>query len=406
MASAAALGIVAVATPAGAYDVKQTSHGDPVHWDESEVHFAFDASLDALAGSQPAVDAAFQSWSGHVGAPILVTDRAAETLRPGFDRKNTITFAPKGHAAAGKALAITVLTYDNNSGRVLDADVIVNGRYHFAVLPADARKTDRIQSMDGIGHEDSEEEPTEIDVYDLHHVVAHEAGHTLGMNDETDKHDTLMYRYSSANDASIRTPVGDDIEGLSQLYGDQVHGEGGCGNATVAPHKPSNEAGAAALALLLGFAAFVVLRQKASRTRVSFALASAVATFALASVPSVSVATEAKASTFVAPGHARAVVSEARTTVGDDGLFRTELKMSTKACRAGGCPKVATMTTWGGVRGDLRQEVGGFYAPSVGSEVDVSFAKLPSALAPAANPLAGRAVMNSGLAKVVTAIRK
>ena len=44
------------------------------------------------------------------------------TGKPGFDEKNGVFYMSGGYAPAGRALAITVLTYDNASGRILDAD--------------------------------------------------------------------------------------------------------------------------------------------------------------------------------------------------------------------------------------------------------------------------------------------
>ena len=74
---------------------------------------------------------------------------------------------PDGYAPAGRALAITVLTYDNASGRILDADIIVNGSYKFAVLRdgrgrrqpgAHRHGSAHPSNTDGISHQ--EEAPT------------------------------------------------------------------------------------------------------------------------------------------------------------------------------------------------------------------------------------------------------
>src|SRR5690606_21498076 len=81
---------------------------------------------------------ALSSWSGSVGAPELEVAPHDETspTKAGFDQKNGVFFVRGGYAPAGRALAITVLTYDNRSGRILDADVIFNGAYSFEVLDA------------------------------------------------------------------------------------------------------------------------------------------------------------------------------------------------------------------------------------------------------------------------------
>src|SRR5690606_14244822 len=163
---------------------------------------------------------AMAAWSGTVGAPDL-EERALDAespTAPGFDRKNGVFFMRDGYAPAGRALAVTILTYDNATGRILDADIVFNGAYTFEVLPEDVHeKATRVQAdayptaTDGIAHEDANVDRGAV--YDLHHVVAHELGHSVGMNDEMDRDDALMYRYSAPNDPSLRSPADDDIAG-------------------------------------------------------------------------------------------------------------------------------------------------------------------------------------------------
>ena len=229
---------LAFGTPdAHAYVVKKTSKGELVHWETRTVDYTFDPSIDAsIPDAVDATSRAMVSWSGTVGAPEL-QGHAANTVvspptRPGYDEKNGLFFMPNGYAPAGRALAITVLTYDNGTGRILDADIIVNGSYKFAVLRDAANGVAAEMSSagappsttDGISHQiDGDAADT---VYDLHHVVAHELGHSLGMNDEMDRKDALMYRYSSPNDATMRAPASDDIAGLAELYSTKLEASG------------------------------------------------------------------------------------------------------------------------------------------------------------------------------------
>jgi hypothetical protein len=247
------------ATTANAFEVKKTSKGELVHWEESTVKYTIDPSVDQnVAQATDATLEAMKSWSGTVGAPDLGTlahDDASPT-KPGFDQKNGVFYMAGGYAPAGKALAITVLTYDNATGRILDADVIFNGSYAFQVLappgaPVIAQESSPTaahpSTTDNVTHDD-EGIAAEGTVYDLHHVVAHELGHSLGMNDELVRKDALMYRYSAPNDATMRAPATDDIEGLAELYSTQIEAHGnGCGNATVSPKAPSHTASHAAM---------------------------------------------------------------------------------------------------------------------------------------------------------------
>jgi hypothetical protein len=399
LGAAGALLVSAVAAPdAHAYVVKKTVRGALVHWESPTVDYTFDPSIaESVPDALSATSHAMLSWSGTVGAPELQGHEAKTVIAPpkapGFDQKNGVFFMPNGYAPAGKALAITVLTYDNASGRILDADIIVNGTYKFAVLqdvgvaaqaPKDVSGA-HPSNTDGIAHQD---EATSLDtVYDLHHVVAHELGHSLGMNDEMQRKDALMYRYSAPNDATLRAPASDDIAGLAELYSTKLEASGnGCGNATVAPRKPSLAASHFAMAATLGFLFFLVLRGRSDRrARLAFVAAAAVATYVMLPTISKNDGGVARASD-LAPGHARAKVLATSTSM-EAGLLKTTYQLATTVCRAASCPKIGEGSAWGGVAGDIRQEVGGQLAPRTGDDVDVSFTTLPSALAPLSLPL-------------------
>jgi len=411
--TAAALVLATFGAPdAHAFVVKKTSKGELVHWDQRTVDYTFDPSVDTnVQDAVSATTRAMASWSGTVGAPELQGHAAATVTdapkKPGFDQKNGVFFMPSGYAPAGRALAITVLTYDNTSGRILDADIIVNGSYRFAVLGAalDVSAQEHIGSAhpsatDGITHQ--EETQTTDTVYDLHHVVAHELGHSLGMNDEMERRDALMYRYTSPSDATLRAPASDDIAGLAELYSTKLEASGnGCGNATVAPKKPSLAASHFAMVATLGFLFFLVLRGRSDRrARFAFVAAAAVATYAMLPTISKDEGNVAKASQ-LAPGHARAKVLNTTTTM-EDGLLKTTYKLATTACRAATCPKLGEGVSWGGTAGNIRQEVGGQLAPNSGDDVDVSFTKLPNAIAPLSQPLGAR-ISDSETVRVITA---
>ena len=409
----AVFALAAFGTPdAQAYVVKKTSSGELVHWEGRTIDYTFDPSVDAnVPDAAGAAARAMGSWSGTVGAPDLQGHAASTVVdpptKPGFDQKNGVFFMANGWAPAGRALAITVLTYDNVTGRILDADIIVNGSYKFAVLrdAAAAAGSDRHlagahpSNTDGITHAD---EGQSLDTtYDLHHVVAHELGHSLGMNDEMERKDALMYRYSSPNDATMRAPASDDIAGLAELYSTKLEASGnGCGNATVAPKKPSLAASHFAMVATLGFLFFLILRGRSDRrARLAFVVAAAVAAYAL--LPSISKNDSGVARAGdLAPGHARAKVLTTTTSM-EEGLLKTTYKLATTACRATTCPKMGEGSAWGGTTGNIRQEVGGQFAPSTGDDVDVSFTKLPSGLAPLTLPL-GAPSSDVGTVRVIT----
>lgn len=410
--AAALIATAAFAADADAYVVKKTSRGELVHWETATVSYTLDPSLDAsVTDAVTATRLSMGEWSGTVGAPELVVQGPTGDApkKPGFDQKNGVFFMRNGYAPAGRALAITVLTYDNATGRILDADIVFNGSYRFAVLAAHAPTHQapistgtRISATDGISHQ--QDLARDDAVYDLHHVIAHELGHSLGMNDEMERKDALMYRYSAPNDATVRAPGSDDIAGLAELYSTRLEAAGnGCGNATVAPKKPGLAASQLAMMATLGLLVFLVLRGRSDR-RARFAFVAAAALAAYGLLPSVTKPTAGVArASELAPGHARAKVL-ATTTSMEEGLFKTTYKLATTACRAASCPKLGHGFAWGGTSGNIRQEIGGQFAPSAGDDVDVSFSKLPSALAPLTAPLGGASAGSSdGEVTVLTA---
>jgi hypothetical protein len=290
--------------------------------------------------------------------------------------------------------------------------VIFNGSYTFAVLAPDAvpelaksdAKATHPSTTDGIVHED-EGIVARDTVYDLHHVIAHELGHSLGMNDEMGRKDALMYRYSAPNDATMRAPASDDIAGLAELYSTKVEARGnGCGSATVAPKAPSRTANHAAMFAVFGLLLFLVLRARSERThrlRIGFVFAAAAA--AIAFVPTLSGksgAGVARASSIsMDVGHASAKVLSTTTAI-ENGLFKTDYKLATVNCHAASCPNAGHGSAWGGTIGNITQEVGGHYAPQSGDVVDVSFDVLPNNFGVLTAPLAGHTDMTKKSAGV------
>lgn len=400
-----AAGCLCLATPASAYELKRTPAGALVHWEEASVSYSIDPSVDAaVSGGASSTLSAMTGWSGEVGAPSLhgALAGADAPTQPGLDRKNGVFFVPGGYEPAGKALAITVLTYDNESGAILDADVVFNGAYAFAVLPTTVTDTAPPKEVvTRAAHETEADTPAAVQVrgtlstYDLEHVVGHELGHSLGMNDERTLTSSLMYRYSAPNDPSVRAPAADDVDGLSELYAKS--GAEGCGGATVAPKKPSSDAARVAMLGALGLVLFVLLRARKGKAAFVVAATAAVALLA----PRLE-GREAKAST-AAAGHARAKVVTA-TTTSRAGMLRTTYALATTTCRTGSCPPAGHGSAWGGTEGRITQEINGAYAPRPGDEVDVSFDGLDTLAA--LQPLTGRSVAKDLAVRVVTKARQ
>ena len=92
-------------------------------------------------------------------------------------------------------VALTVLTYDRNSGEIRDADVLLDdATHHFCVAPACAGER-----------------------YDLQSTLTHECGHVLGLDHSADVEST-MFAGADPGESKKRTLESDDTMGVCTAY--------------------------------------------------------------------------------------------------------------------------------------------------------------------------------------------
>ena len=115
----------------------------------------------------------------------------------GAPNSNTIMFRdndwPHGGGAA-TIQALTTVTYNVESGAILDADIELNS------------ENVTIKTDGGLGP-------------DLQALLTHEFGHFLGF-DHSDKSYATMYEYYGASQIKFRELADDDVEAMCTVYGD------------------------------------------------------------------------------------------------------------------------------------------------------------------------------------------
>ncbi|MCA9518148.1 MAG: matrixin family metalloprotease [Myxococcales bacterium] len=260
--------VAAAAGGVRAYTYVYTSSGVQTHWDDLclDVWLQEDVSsgLDPAA-AYGALESAVAAWTGVdccaavlQNAGVTCFDEVGMARWPGA--QNTVLWRddPGSWVHAEHVIALTSLTYDTETGEIVDGDIEINSEdYDFAT--------------DG--------DPTR---YDLRGTLTHELGHLLGMNHSEDPTAT-MWADAQPGELDKRALHDDDVRGICASYpaGDapttcDAPKPGYTFNAPYCPPLPGHQgcAGgtapgdlAAALALALAFFALVLRSRRRPERR-------------------------------------------------------------------------------------------------------------------------------------------
>ncbi|MEC7524626.1 MAG: matrixin family metalloprotease [Myxococcota bacterium] len=241
----ALLAALALPSPASAYVVKRTSGGKRVRWSADRVgvhlHRSVTRDLDAARAHEAARIAA-EAWS-EAGGPRLevVPGMGDGPYRAGAPGTEVRLLSEWPHAP--RLLAVTVTSYDDTSGQILDADILLNGDEH------------ELAFLDG---DDDEGEH-----FDLGALLSHEAGHVLGLGETDADPMATMWPRIGRGDTHQRSIAEDDAAGIGEAYRDAVLGPAsGCSGNRVSARTERGLLPWLLAALAIGFLGWLSWRRR------------------------------------------------------------------------------------------------------------------------------------------------
>lgn len=205
-----------------------SNEGKPALWPKGVVSYRFNTNPSGyFSGGHDAsgtvtdefapIRSAFATWMNVPGINLSISELASTTKSPSSnDRDNIVMWVRTGwrnlsFRPPSNALAVTLLSFDSDTGAIDDADIYFNAEnFKWAVVDSGS----------------------EYGYIDVGNIATHEIGHFLGLDhssedlfeSEFELEDATMYFAASAGETSRRTLKDDDISGIHSLYGTSQRG--------------------------------------------------------------------------------------------------------------------------------------------------------------------------------------
>lgn len=207
---------------AWAYKIKHTDTGAKIKWFQTRITYKVNHAMSRDLSAQQtlaAIKRSFATWN-HASAQRLTFQYTGQSQNnaAGYDRlkpnknENLLYWVESGWDQDPAAMAITITTYNRDTGEILDADIMFNGAAYRWVVVGEDKKGNGPKSLPLT----AEDRRPPIDV---ENTLTHELGHFLGLS-HSDHEDSSMYPTQEANETIKRALHHDDIDGLDELYAD------------------------------------------------------------------------------------------------------------------------------------------------------------------------------------------
>lgn len=205
-----------------------SNKGRPAYWPNHRANYRFNTTPSGyftggvdFSGTHSdefePIRRGFATWVNLSGVNFTVTETASTTQSANSDdHLNTIQWVPSGwrqlsFRPPSNALAVTLLSFDSDSGVIEDADIYFNAdSFQWAVV-------------------DSSSEANYVDVQN---IATHEIGHYFGLDhssenifeEDLDLKDATMFYASSTGETEHRNLKDDDVKAMTALYGSSSRG--------------------------------------------------------------------------------------------------------------------------------------------------------------------------------------
>ncbi len=173
-------------------------------WDVSEDDVSYEIDPDhAPVGSVDEIKAAFEAWDNATNIElfddVVSVDSSVAPSVNSPDYVNTVSWR---RVVPPSVIAVTFIWSDNNTGEMVDCDVVMNTKHNWGIDP-DGEGPKRLKRA-----------------FDVRNIITHEAGHVVGLGDlYDDTHSELtMYGYSSKGETKKISLENGDVLGAQYLY--------------------------------------------------------------------------------------------------------------------------------------------------------------------------------------------
>lgn len=216
--------IIFTSGSASAYTLKSTTKGERIRWGQDVIAMRVDPQLDQIVDLTTTTAAsvmASEAWRGYTNVPDLIIKKGSP---------DPVGYSDSDHPTNGiyiydpwpyepEKLAVTVTTFEEATGRLLDADVLVNPDVHFELF---------VNENNDNGDE----------AYDFAAILAHEFGHVLGLGESYEDPMATMWPQIARGETHKRSLSDDDESGIVAAYsGPAPEDAMGCGKTSIVRNR-------------------------------------------------------------------------------------------------------------------------------------------------------------------------